>query len=343
MLAMTTEGFQMLRRSEGTPAVLREINESIDRVSVMLQQECSHYTSCYDYLRRDSQNQENAGVYVTESWRQMICEWSYEVVDHFGFDREVVSIAISYLDRVIANATQKTGVSVEQKTFQLVAVTTLSLAIKLHGMVDASEGAPSNISISAFVKLSRGLFTIETLEAAERTILATLEWHVNPPTTLAFIVSLLRLLPKTFSCPSENGSITSSIFEMAKYLAELSVCASPFSFQFKSSEIAYAAILCSIGALRNTVPLPYETRVAFFNSVAKITSLTPDTANVRKAGTMLIELCPSIDDDHPEATSDLSRRSSISGVNEDVISLMVDNKSPVCVHDWHMKDFVPAE
>jgi lipoyl(octanoyl) transferase len=341
-LGMRTEGFQMLSRSEGMTAVSREVNESIDRISVMLQQECSHYTSCYDYLR-DSQNQENAIEYVTEGWRQKICEWSYEVVDHFGFDREVVSIAINYLDRVIANATQKTAVSVPRKEFQLVAVTTLFLAIKLHGIIDASEGAPSKLRINTFVDLSRGLFTIETLEATERSILATLQWHVNPPTTVAFIAYFLRLLPKTHKIQPGHGSTTSSIFEMARYLTELSICVTSFSFQFKSSEIAYAAILCSIEALRDTVTFPYESKVALFNSVAGVTSLTPNTANVRRAGIILMELCPSIFE-HPEALAGLWCISStgITGASGDMPS-EGGNKSPVCAYDVHIEEFIPAE
>lgn len=336
---MMTEGFKMVR-SRNMTTVSREVDESIARISVMLQQEFSYYTSCYDYLS-DIQGQasiDNSSEDANEGWRRKICEWSFEVVDHFGFDREVVSIALNYLDRVFADTTTKTGASVPRKEFQLVAVTTLYLAIKLHGETDAREGAPRKLRINAFVELSRGLFSVETIEATERSILATLEWRVNPPTAVAFIVSLLRLLPETFKHPG-HGSVASPIFEMARYLTELSVCVSSFSFQFKSSEIAYAAILCSIDALRDTVPLPYEVRVAFLNSVAGATSLTPNTASVRRACAMLMKLCPSIFERPDDVPASFSRCTSITATSEE-IPTEGGKTSPVCVGEVHVEEFI---
>jgi lipoyl(octanoyl) transferase len=338
---MMKGGFKMVGSRNMTP-VSREVDESIDRISVMLEQECSNYTSCYDYLTdiHDQASSENPNEHVNESWRRKICEWSYEVIDHFGFDREVVSIALNYLDRVIANKTRDTGASVPRKEFQLAAVTTLYLAIKLHGETDAREGAPRKLRINAFVELSRGLFSVETIETTERSILETLEWRVNPPTSVAFIASLLRLLPETFKRQPVHGSVASSIFEMARYLTELSVCVSSFSFQFKSSEIAYAATLCSIDALRDSVPFPYEVRVAFLNSVAGATALTPNTPSVRKACSMLQELCPSIfDKPEEDVPAAFSRSTSITGVTEE-ITTEGGKKSPVCVCEVHVEEFI---
>ncbi len=151
---------------------------------VMLKQESAQYSPCFDYLsvHRDLQP---SSEHVNENWRRKICEWAFEVTDHFGFDREVVSIALNYLDRVIAHTTETTNARVPRKEFQLVAVTSLYLAIKLHGETDAVEGAPRKLRINAFVELSRGMFTIETLETMERDILSNLEWNVNPPTFLS--------------------------------------------------------------------------------------------------------------------------------------------------------------
>ncbi|KAL7527307.1 hypothetical protein ACHAXR_001892, partial [Thalassiosira sp. AJA248-18] len=72
-----------------------------------------------------------AGVAVRSSsqfnelWREKICEWFYGVVDHFDFNREYVSVAMSYLDRYLASRT------VNRRVFQLAAMTALYLAIKL--------------------------------------------------------------------------------------------------------------------------------------------------------------------------------------------------------------------
>ena len=33
--------------------------------------------------------------------RKTMCEWCYRIVDHFGGDRELVAVAMNYLDRVL--------------------------------------------------------------------------------------------------------------------------------------------------------------------------------------------------------------------------------------------------
>ena len=322
----------------------REAQETIDQISVMLQQERSYYGSCYDYLSnlQDAASSENSSEHIIEGWRRTICEWSFEVVDHYGFDREVVSIALNYLDRVIADTTKKTGgAPVPRKDFQLVAVTTLYLAIKLHGEIESMEGAPRKLWIDAFVK--SGLFSIESIEAKERSILTALEWRVNPPTTVAFIASLLRLLPETFKHLPLHESMASSIFEMAKYLTELSVCVSAFSFQFTFSEIAYAAILCSIDALRDSVPFPHEARMAFLNFVAGLTSLSLNKASVRRACTMLMEICPSVFDERPDdVLARLSRSMSITHASENVTP-EGGKKMPVCTCKVQVEEFIQCK
>ena len=278
-----------------SPSLMRESDEIIvDHIDVMLKKESiSYYCPCLDYISVNMTSQATIEQ-VNESWRRKICLWSFELVDHFGFDREVVSIALNYLDRVIANTIKTTNSVVSRKEFQLVAVTTLYLAIKLHGERDADKGFPRKLRIEAFVELSRGVFSIENLVAKEREIFNALDWHVNPPTTVCFVASLLRFLPEYWDSNPSYPCVVSSIFEMARYLTELAVCVSSFSFQLKSSEISFAAILCAIDALRESVPLPYKARIAFLNRVAGATSLTPDTESIRKAGSMITELCPSL-------------------------------------------------
>lgn len=142
------------------------IAEISDRFDVLMRQESTTYACC-DYLskwreacaRSDSPNSlpQNAASGITEIWREKICEWSYEVVDYFEFNREVVAVSLGYLDRYLANRI------VNKKSFQLIAMTTLYLAIKLfeHG----------GVAISSFTELSRGNFTVEEIAKMEITII----------------------------------------------------------------------------------------------------------------------------------------------------------------------------
>jgi len=94
---------------------------------------------------------------INETWREKICEWSYQVIDHFDFSREIVSVSISYLDRYLATR------AVNKKTFQLAAMTSLFIAIKLY--------EPGKLSIPSMIELSRGYFTVEQMAAMEVSIL----------------------------------------------------------------------------------------------------------------------------------------------------------------------------
>lgn len=233
---------------------------------------------------------------VSEIWRRKLCEWCYEVVDHFGFDREVVFIALNYIDRSVAVFTQRSGSSITRREFQLFAVTSLYIAIKVHGEKDCVSGVRQKLKIDAFVQLSRGFFDIDVIEAKERAILSDLQWHVNPPTTVKFIASYLRLCPKyqpLFMSLCESN-ILGAIYDVARYLTELSVCVSHFTFEFKTSVIGYAAVLCAIDALQNTSPLPHSVRVLLLNNIAEASNLKSSDPEVVKASMMLKELCPNL-------------------------------------------------
>lgn len=337
---MSAEGFRVVGASNTMPSSRAIDQVIVDHVATMLKQESARYSPCFDYLSVNRESQ-SANEHVSESWRRKICEWSFEVVDHFGFDREVVSIALNYLDRAIAHTTKTTKACVPRKEFQLVAVTSLYLAIKLHGETDAIEGAPKKLRINAFVELSRGMFSIETLETMERSILSNLEWYVNPPTTVCFVASLLRLLPEAWDSQPLHSSVASTIFEMARYLTELAVCVSSFTFQFKASEIAYSSILCAVDALRDSMPLPYGARIAFLNCVAEATSLTPGNENIRKACGMIMELCPSLfsQPDLPGRSDGLSRSSSITSASGNETTVTEARTSPVCVDQVFVEEF----
>ena len=135
----------------------------MEHLRALRAQETEHYPTCHDYLQVSNLvPPDQVSERVNEGWRRKICEWSFEVVDHFNFDREVVSVALHYLDLVVAMKTKADGVAILRRDFQLIAVTSLYLAIKLHGETDATEGPRKKLKITAFVELSRGFFDVET-------------------------------------------------------------------------------------------------------------------------------------------------------------------------------------
>lgn len=308
---------------------------TVDHLRVLLLQETEVYGPCKDYLTAILNSSEDPSERVSEGWRRKLCEWCYEVVDHFGFDREVVSIALNYLDRVVALKTESSPDGTTKREFQLIAVTSLYIAIKLHGETDSVDGPRRKLRIDAFVELSRGFFQVEVIEAMERNIIESLDWRLNPPTSLRFIANLLRLLPAwsiNEHC-SSHATVVGSIYDVARYLSELSVCVSDFSFDFKTSTIAYASILCTLEALQETLPLPYDIRVKFLNDIVEVTGIFPESKEIRQVRDMIKELCPSLFKCIEIPHAFLDRVSSVSSLPIEGFEHGDGKASPVCVAD----------
>ena len=159
-----------------------------------------------------------------EQWRTIICDWCYTVVDFFDYEREIVSVAIYYIDKVDKNLDCQLKNS---RMLELIAVTALNLAIKLT----LTEGLRHEFLayITSHNDISKGQI-VET----EKFMLESLDWCVHPPTPLLFCNYICFL-----------ASIKQDAFSIAQYLIELSVCDSWFVAR-RSSSVAVAAIFCSV-------------------------------------------------------------------------------------------------
>lgn len=323
-------------RPRESPRRVAEMENAVDEVRAMISQEQKTYGPVSDYLSAHSNIYSNFSRTdrVSEEWRRMICEWSYEVVDFFEFDREVVAFALSYLDRAVAAKVQKEpNTPIVRRSFQLIASTSLYMALKLHGINDAQEGPRRKMKLAAFVELSRGLLTQESMEQQERQLLDDLEWKVNPPTTVRFLTSLLNLLPGWDRNYKKN---VKCIFERARYLTELSVIVSNFSFEFTSSQIALAAILAALEAAPEggeRINLSYATTVEFFNRIAHThIHLTPSNDDVLRCKAMLMELCPDMFVPQPmpqqQQPQGLERSDSVVSVEPTEWAVPLDERRP---------------
>mmetsp|Transcript_39672 Transcript_39672/g.95425 ORF Transcript_39672/g.95425 Transcript_39672/m.95425 type:complete len:378 (+) Transcript_39672:387-1520(+) len=173
-----------------------------------------------------SNSSSSSSSQINELWREKICEWCYQVVDHFDFNREVVSVAMSYLDRYLATRT------VNRRIFQLAAMTALYLAIKLF--------EPGKLRMSSLIDLSRGYFLAEHIVTMEDSMLGSLNWRVHPPTPFAFCRDLARLLPRGVGPRARHD-----VGELARFMTELSVCDYWFVTR-RPSSVALASLLNAI-------------------------------------------------------------------------------------------------
>jgi len=266
---------------------------AIDEIKAILELETHHYRPPRNYLSFDS-----CKGGVNENWRRRLCEWMFEVTDHYDFDREVVSFALYYLDKSICLAYGPTSnKKISKRDYQLYAVTSLYLAIKVHGEIDSdADGKRLKLRISAFQELSRGCFTTDIIEAKEIDFLVMLQWRVNPPTCARCIYAYLRLFPRWPSneliIPREE--FVHQIFDVAKYLTELSIFVSDFTFNYNPSTVAYGAILCALDYVDESMKgIPIRIQNQFLLNIEEVSSkLTPESEDIRHLVIMLKKLAP---------------------------------------------------
>ena len=259
----------------------------VDSIMAMLKQECASY-HCFGYLPRstitgcnsdgsprpdDGQQLNERPRVVTPSsnksappprpmcniggvdeiCREQICEWMFAVSDHYMLSRELVSIAMSYLDRFAS-----VNVTAPRQQYRLAALVSLRLAIKIN--VSLSE-----IDIRAFAWQvgSSGISDV-TLYNTEMHLLSSLSWHVHPPTPLSFVRSFLRLIPDV---PNVWPYLMKRVlFELSRYMTELSVCEYYFAIE-QSSHVAYASIINAMECV-DVLALTAKSRAIFFRRMS---------------------------------------------------------------------------
>ena len=209
---------------------------------------------------------------VTTQTRNVLCDWANKIVDFCSLERETVEIAMSYVDRFVHT---DAGIEVLQHSdqFQLLVVTALYVAIKVHETVA--------ISTSQFEKISRNTFTANDVETMERRLLTGLEWKLHPPTSLCFARSYLELVPSL----KMNQDMKDTAFILCKVQTELAVRDGSL-VSVRASTIAFASLMNAFEALGMMDSLSGNFIV--HNFVSKAASLSLVENDVFQEGLLLM-------------------------------------------------------
>ncbi|KAL9186438.1 hypothetical protein ACHAXT_005676 [Thalassiosira profunda] len=261
--------------------------------------------------------QESKDQGVSERCRRRTCEWMYDICDYFHLNREAVGIALFYVDRYFTltfDGPAGQEVPVTRKRFQLVALTALYVAVKLHGESRQANrnmagkpavGSPgqsqpqwnrSRFSLAVCASISRNQFTPGEIEECERDVFRTLDWHVNPIVPSGPIVESLLL-----HLPSTEERLPLFVYDCAKYLSELSVSVPALSLVYRPSVVAYASISHALDVLRSksgpdAPKLSEQSRQEFEAQVLRASShhFHREKRNVDGAKKILQTICPNL-------------------------------------------------
>jgi len=162
--------------------------------------------------------EKNAHILCSPSNNRYILKYYSDI------DRDVVSISLSYFDRYLSRRA-----SIDEALYQLVAMTSLYLAVKLH--------STRKISVSSMSALSKGHFRIDQIETMEVLLIRTLQWRLNPPTPTI----LLNIASPIIHALVKDVYESYEIEELSRYLLELSVC-DGFFIDKKQSSIAHMQV-----------------------------------------------------------------------------------------------------
>mmetsp|Transcript_56013 Transcript_56013/g.167697 ORF Transcript_56013/g.167697 Transcript_56013/m.167697 type:complete len:328 (-) Transcript_56013:530-1513(-) len=253
----------------------------------------------------DSSSSSDSGINV--EWREKIIDWCYQVVDHFEFSREIVNVAMSYLDRYLSVTSRVAN----KRTYQLAAMTSFHLAVKLY------EQRRTAMNMDSLVSLSRGYFTKEHVVAMEASILNALAYRVHPPTAICFYRHMFLLLPASACAPIVRHDME----EVGKFLLELSVFEYELATRNKSS-VAVAAVLFAMSRV-DEHSLSRRSRAMFLENIMKYSCLDPECHEVAECHEKLAllyapyqeELRAAPDVPATEDTTDLGRESTVSPVS----------------------------
>lgn len=163
----------------------------------------------------------------TSDQRQQIISWMFRVVDCLEFDRDNVSVAISYVDRYFCHDPNVCG-----DRLVVVSSVAIYLAIKMFQSVKISDTMMLQMLATREIKLSRDSFAKVEIE-----LLEVLRWLVHPPSPLQFVEEFLWFVRES---ALEKCGLTAS----ARWLCEQHVYSGTLAK--KPSAVGIAAIVCSI-------------------------------------------------------------------------------------------------
>ena len=207
-----------------------------------------------------------------------MAEWSYKIIDHFGYDREVVALLMSFLERYLSSCLTKMVVST--RYIQVLAIITLFLACKLHCNENDYCSRPQQgpMGASTLSKLSQGKFVTGNVEAMGILILSHMGWRVQPP-------HCSRLCETPLS-PHSMGRMYApregEISRKSKFMVELSVMHRYF--------FGYQRLAISLIYIKISFNLLDERRLMLVHSAYSDTGLKPNTEEITECTDNLVKI-----------------------------------------------------
>jgi hypothetical protein len=225
----------------------------LDHIIAMKKQETTSYRISRDYFLDGARDcMSSTGLEVSPSERAELLRWAYEVVDRCGIKRQVAIMAISYLDRFLADNIGPCAQALSScGDFQLCFVACFVIAVKICAGMNVEADFVTNV-------ICQGLYQVGEIFEMEMTVLQGLSWRLNGPTAIDFVHAFLKLLPDQDDCKLK------ALAEEAEVQVELAMGDFSVALQDPSS-IAWSSIIL---AINSGIELNEEDMFLWMQSVA---------------------------------------------------------------------------
>ena len=178
------------------------------------------------YVAKDwlAMNDPADDVAVDAECRTLMVQWFYNMSPCCNITGEVVEITLSLVDRYLSTP-QAAPERACRSSFQLVCLTALYLAAKIHNQIAL---APNLVA-----RFSEGVYSGQDITNMEKQMLQALNWRVHPPTCCAYLGHLMQLVPQ---------STRGLVWDLAALQCEAALINSYF-VPVPKSKIVYASIM----------------------------------------------------------------------------------------------------
>ena len=222
-------------------------DKNLSTIDALRRQE-NEVSPCINFINLATNNE------IDETCRTSMVVYLQKIGKALRLSPETVWQSISFFDRYLSSGKGKSNGALQDKyQFQLVAISSFYIAVKLYEQVE--------LSVVTLAKLCKGYYAESDILEVEEDILFALEFRLATPTPMEFIRHYIHLLP--------SDIIDNKLLKVCEKRVEYT--STDIYFTFCKPSCVGASIMTSI--LLDQDVLSSTQRQAFFCKLAKMTDL----------------------------------------------------------------------
>ena len=222
-------------------------DKNLSTIDALRRQE-NEVSPCINFINLATNNE------IDETCRTSMVVYLQKIGKALKLSPETVWQSISFFDRYLSSGKGKSNDALQDKyKFQLVAISSFYIAVKLYEQVE--------LSVGTFAKLCKGYYAKEDIIDCEEDILFALDFRLATPTPMEFIRHYIHLLP--------SDIIDNKLLKVCEKRVEYT--STDIYFTFCKPSCVGASILTSILLDQNVLSSPQ--RQTLYLKLAKMTDL----------------------------------------------------------------------